>query len=63
MPKHLILIISKQLQHKNNNRLFLSIELLKQITEKYENKIALFNQINNKEFLFKLGSLTSIKNV
>lgn len=31
MPKHLILIISKQLQQKDN-RLFLLILLLKQIT-------------------------------
>ena len=64
MPKHLISYLSKKLTLKEQDKISLLFDILWFVTEKYDNKIALFNQVSaNKEFLFKITSILSIKDL
>lgn len=64
MPKHLITSLSKKLTLKEQEKISLVFDILWFVTEKYENKIALFNQVSgNKEFLAKIGSILAVKDL
>ena len=64
MPKHLISYLSKKLTLKEQDKISLLFDILWFVTEMYDNKIALFNQVSaNKEFLLKITSILSLKDI
>ena len=46
MPKHLISYLSKKLTLKEQDKISVLFDILWFVTEKYDNKIALFNQVS-----------------